>query len=208
MVSLDQFTQQIENKYANTKTETVSTQQIALTTEGLLRVGKKEMPMTTDALCQFARFGKIPTQFFLEIPSDLRAAIFNRLLPKRLASSSLAHNIRLTVDNQDQIHGFDDPTLHKLEPVILMKILKNSLPNNLSADQVEVGNYYLRNNIMSISCYTPIFFTEPRKGDIINGGVDIYHSITGEMATQVRCYIRRQICQNGATAHICSNEKK
>ncbi len=36
----------------------------------------------------------------------------------------------------------------------------------------------------------------------------IIHYLTGELGTQIHCYLRRLICSNGAITHICNDDKQ
>jgi len=91
--------------------------------------------------------------------------------------------------------------------VTLMEIVNSSVPEHLSTEQIRISRLYRSNNKLSFSCFSPQIIAEPRVGDIINGGIDVHHSTSGEFGTQVRCYLQRLVCKNGACTHICKDEK-
>jgi hypothetical protein len=106
-----------------------------------------------------------------------------------------------------QIIGFDDPKVLRISPEKLMDVFNSSLPTNLPANEIRIGQVDLSLQKIHISCFSPEKITEPRPNDIINGGIDIIHHTSGDTGTQINCYLRRLICQNGGVAHICSDKK-
>lgn len=208
MQNLSQLTQQIREQYAGLLSIIVPTEQISLTENGLLYTGKNEFPLAHEASEQFARLLKIPANFYLTLESDLRAIFFNRRFPTKRADGSMGHDLRFTLNKEKQLIGYDDPKLLKINPMRLMEVVNSSLPKGLMAEQIEVSRLHLASNMLSFSCYSPQIECQPRVGDIVNGGIDVHHSASGEFGTQVRVYLRRKICQNGACAHICEDERQ
>ncbi|MBN2456389.1 MAG: hypothetical protein JXB29_07650 [Sedimentisphaerales bacterium] len=207
MINLMQLTQQVRDEYENLLSIVVPTEQIRMTEHGQLFTGKNEFPTTREASEHFARLLKAPPRFYLTFEPDLRALFFNRRFPTLSADGVLGRDIRLTLNKERQIIGYDDPTLFKISPIKLMEIINTSLPQSLSAEQIEVSRLHISDTTLSLSCYSPQIGIEPRVGDIINGGVDVHHSTSGEFGTQIRVYLRRKICQNGACTHICDDRK-
>ena len=207
MQNLAQLTQQIGEEYAGLRSFVIPTQQIALTENGLLNTGKNEFALSREASEQFAHFLKIPGDFYLTLEPDLRSLIFNRRFKVRVVEGGIGPDVRITLNQDNHIIGYDDPKLLKINPMTLMEAVNSSLPQNLSAEQIEVPRLHLTPTTLSFSCYSPLIESQPRLGDIINGGIDAHHSASGEFGTQVRCYLRRQICSNGACTHICEDEK-
>ncbi len=207
MKNLAQITQQITNEYVSLHSYVIPTEKISLTDNGLLSTGRNEFPLTLDVIDQFAGIAEIPKQFFRELEPDLRPVIFNRRFQARVANRRIGRDLRINLNQDKQIIGFDDPKLLRISPVKLMDVFNSSLPKNLPAKEIMVGQIDLSSRIMHVSCFSPEKKIEPRPGDIINGGVDIIHHTSGDTGTQINCYLRRLICQNGAVAHICSENK-
>jgi hypothetical protein len=207
MQTLSQLTSKIKEEYGNLLSIVVPTEQIRMTEHGQLFTGKNEFPTTREASEQFARLLKAPPRFYLTFEPDLQALFFNRRFPTLLAEGVLGRDLRLTLNKEKQIIGYDDPNLLKISPVRLMEIINSSLPVGLSAEQIDVSRLHNTDTTLSLSCYSPQIGIEPRVGDIINGGVDVHHSTSGEFGTQIRVYLRRKICQNGACTHICEDRK-
>ena len=205
--NLTQLTQQVRDKYASLRSFILSTQQISLTETGLLNTGKNEFALSREASEQFARFLRIPGDFYLTLESDLRALIFNRRFKAKAVEGCIGPDIRIMLNQDHHIIGYDDPKLLKISPVALMETINSSLPKGLSAQQVEISRLHPTPTTLSFSCYSPQIESQPRVGDIVNGGIDVHHSTSGEFGTQIRCYLRRRICSNGACTHICEDQK-
>ena len=204
MQNLAQTTQQIKDEYTHLHSYVIPTEKISLTDDGLLSTGRNEFPLTLDAIGQFAGVAEIPKQFFRELEPDLRPVIFNRRFQARATARGIGRDIRINLNQGKQIIGFDDPKLLRISLVKLMDVFNSSLPENLPAKEIMVGRADLLPQKMHISCFSPEKIAEPRPNDIINGGIDIIHHTSGDTGTQINCYLRRLICQNGAVAHICS----
>lgn len=207
MESLSLITEQIREQYGGFESFVIPAEKLALTDNGFLSTGKEEFPFTLEGLDQFAGLAEIPKPFFRSLESDIRCILFNRRLKVRLNDNRITNHIRINLNQYHQIIGFDDPKLSQINPVKLMEVINSSLPQSLSAQKVMVGSSYIGTNRLHISCFSPEHLTEPRPGDVINGGIDIVHHISGESGTQISCYLRRLICTNGATTHICKDNK-
>ena len=208
MDSLLLTTEKISEKYTGSKSYVITSENITITDRGLLSTQKNEFPFTFEGLDQFAQIAEIPKPFFRTLEPDLQSMIFNRRFQNALRDQRIPRDIRINLNQEDQIIGFDDPKLFRISPVKLMEIVASSLPRNLSAEKVKVARADVGTKTLQISCVSPDNITEPRPGDIINGGIDIVHHISGNAGTQIRCYLRRLVCSNGATAHICNDNKQ
>lgn len=207
MENLSLLSEKVANNYRGFKSYVIPSEQISLTETGLFSTGKNEFPLAFEGLDQFASIAEIPKSFFRTLESDIRAMLFNRRFKARFNDKKIPRNIRINLNNESHIIGFDDPKLFRINPVKLMDTIISSLPKNLSAEKVGVGRAEIGTNMLHISCFSPENVTEPRPGDVVSGGVDILHHVSGDSGTQVNCYLKRLVCSNGAIAHICQNEK-
>ena len=205
--SLAHITQQIEDEYANSHSYVVPTEKIALTQSGLLSTGKNEFPLSSDASEQLARMLKIPFDFYQSLESDLRSLLFNRRFRVYAAAARIGRDIRLHLNGDNQIIGYDSPQLLRINPAALMASVNSSLPKGLTAEEIGVSNLDISAKRLHMSLFSPERVSEPRAGDIINGGIDVIHYMTGELGTQVHCYLRRKICSNGAITHVCNDNR-
>jgi len=206
-LSLSQLTEQITKDYSQVRSFVVPAQRISMTEDGLLDTGKNNFPLTPEASEQIAHDIKSPKFFFQTLERDIQAELFNRRFSVMWQEYCASSDLRFTLNKKGQIIGYDDPRLLRINPVTLMEVVNTSVPESLSAEQVMVSRLYLTNNKLSFSCFSPEIIDKPRVDDIINADIDVHHSTSGEFGTQVRCYLRRLSCENGACTHICKDEK-
>jgi hypothetical protein len=206
--NLAQLTQQIADEYAGSTSYVVPTGQISLTEAGHLRTGRNEFTVRREASEQFAHLLEIPTPFYLKLEPDLRALLFNRRFAAFAADRGFGRDVQIRLDKGRQVVGYDDPGLLRISPVKLVEAMNFSLPTGLSAEQVGVADFNLSPGHLHVSLFSPERVAEPRPGDYINGGIDVMHYMTGELGTQVHCYLRRLICSNGAITHVCSDNRQ
>lgn len=205
--TLPQLAEQIAENSSQLRTFVVPAQRISMTEDCLLDTGKNKFTLTLEVLEQIAHDIKASRGFYLNLAPDLRAMLFNRLFLAMWQKYSASRNLRFTLNKNGQVISYDNPKLLRIDPVALMNVVNDSIPEGLSAEQIRVSRLYHSNSKLSFSCFSPQITAEPRVGDIINGGIDIHHSTSGEFGTQVRCYLRRLSCENGACTHICKDEK-
>jgi hypothetical protein len=205
--NLAQLTQQIADEYARSHSYVIPTEKVALTQSGRLSTGKNEFSLSRDASEQFARMLGIPFRFYQSLEPDLRSLLFSRRFRINAADAGIGREIRLYLDGDNQIIGYDSPRLLRINPVALMAAVNSSLPKGLCAEEVGVSKLDISAKRLHLRIFSPDKKVEPRPGDIINGGIDVIHYTTGELSTQVHCYLRRMICSNGAITHVCSDNR-
>ncbi len=208
MQNLAFITEQIAKEFEGHRSVVLISEQIGLTDSGLFDTGRNKLPIAPEGLNQLAGLGGIPRPFFQTLEPDLKATVFNRRFQARLGDPKTPKKLRGHLNNENMIIGFDSPDLMRLSPLQLMKVVHRSLPEGLTAEQIGVGGFVHSGNLLHLSLYSPQSVTEPVPGDVINGGVDIVHHLSGEAGTQVHCYLRRLVCSNGATAHLCDDSLK
>ena len=208
MLNLVQVTQRIEEEYSNRHSYIIPTEKISLTESGYLGTTKNEFCLTLGALDQLATSADIPKPFFRRQQPDLQAIIFNRCFRHAVVDGKVPRDIRVNLNSDMQVIGFDDPDLLRISPVKLIEVVGSSLPQELSAEEIDVARFDSTPPRLSLSCFSPEIIGEPRAGDIINGGIDVVHHMSGDAGTQISCYLRRLVCQNGAVAHVCSENKR
>ena len=65
-----------------------------------------------------------------------------------------------------------------------------------SVEEIVVQEF-LKDDELELHLTTSTKKTEPRQGDIVRGGIRVFHSITGQAATRVECLLFRLACSNG-----------
>jgi hypothetical protein len=208
MQNLAQLTEQIKEEYSNLHSYDVLSKDISLTEEGYLNTGKNKFLVRLDGLDQLAEKADIRKKFLRRLPLDVRAMLFNCCFQMAISDGKVPRDMRINLSSDAEVTGFDDPTLLRISPVQLIDVICRSLPEGLSPKQISVGRFSSTPRWLWISCFSPEIVSEPRPHDIINGGIDVVHYLSGDKGTQINCYLRRLVCLNGATAHICGENRQ
>jgi hypothetical protein len=208
MQNLLELTEEIKQNHEISNSYDLSSENIRLTESGYLDTGKNQFLVIHDGWDQCAEKAKIPKPFFMGLPIDVRAMLFNQCFKIAISDGIVPRHIRINLNKTNYVIGFDDPNLIRINPVKLMNVICSSLPNSLSSEKISVGQFSSTSQCLWISCFSPEIVSEPVPNDIINGGIDIVHHLAGEKGTQISCYLRRLICKNGATSHICGENKQ
>jgi len=206
--NLAQIAEQIRDEYAGHHAATVSVNDMVLTEDGNLRGGTDTYSLASSAEEYLARVLGVPVTFYEKLDGDLRATYFNRHFVSRVTGLGLPPKLRVHIDANSRIIGFDDPRLLRVSPLQLMDVVNDTLPRGLSAEQVRVAVFSASADRFHISLISPDMKEKPRVGDTINGGIDVLHYAAGDRGTQVHCYLRRLVCANGAIIHVCNGRKK
>jgi hypothetical protein len=153
--NLSQLTQQIADEYAGAVSYIVPTEQISLTESGHISTGKNEFPLCREASMQFAHLLDIPIQFFLKLETDLRVYLFNRRFKPFAAEAGIDRELRIHLDKNKQVIGYDDPRLLRINPLRLVDSINSSLPPGLSAEQIDVSEFSLSPEQLHVSLVSP-----------------------------------------------------
>ena len=207
MHNLEQLTEQIRNKYSTMLSYTIPTNSIKMVDAGHLYTEKNEFVLQNQVLEQLAEIARIPTHFFMRIPTDMQTTIFNRCFQMARDEGYISDDIVVHLNSNKEVIGLDKPDLMRISPVKLMDAITNSLPQELSAKNVKIASFDSTLRLVKLSCFSPTVASEPRPGDIINGGIDVVHYLSGDAGTQISCYLRRLVCCNGAITHVCGEDK-
>ena len=160
-----------------------------------------------EGLDQLAENTKIPKHFFQKLPPDLQSVLFNRCWQVAMAEGHIPRRIEVRCDAQMHVIGFDDPQLLRISPMKLMEAIQASLPKELSPEQIRIARFDSTPQRVWISCFSPNIQEQPQPGDILNGGIDVVHHLSGDKGSQISCYLRRLQCANGAAIHLCREDK-
>jgi len=207
-INLSELGDQIRQQYSNVTSYVVPTTDLALTENGKLSTGKNEYLLTAEGRQNLAQKSCSPVDFFCRLDTDVQAVLFNRLFKQQIDKCKLPIDLRIYLNQHNQFVGLDKPGLLRIRPIKLIELLENSLPKNFPPEKVGIGQANLLPTRIQISCFSPQITTEPREGDILNGGVDILHHTCGDVGTQVHCYLRRLVCENGSIAHLCGENRQ
>lgn len=208
MENLIQLTEKVRETYGSLPSYEVPSEKISLTDTGLLDTGKNQFQVPFESLDQLAYKTHIPTHFFRKLPPDLQATLFNRCWQRVISDGVIPRHMRVNLNTANQVIGFDDPRLLRISPVRLMEAIHSSLPEELSPEQIEVARFDSVPHRLWISCFSPTIEGQPQPGDIVNGGIDVVHHLSGDTGCQISCYLRRLRCINGLVVHVCQEDRQ
>jgi len=208
MLNLCQLSEEIAECYSGFKSLTIPTAKVRLNEKGKLSTGKNEYPLSEESYDSLAEVAEMPRPFFKRLDPDVQATLFNHCFPISNRVRKIGRDIRLNLDEDQRVIGFDDPHLWRITPKKVMEVVCDSSPPGLSPEKIEIHRYELTPRRIHFSCFSPQIIKEPQPNDIINGGIDLVHNLTGDEGTQILCYFRRLVCANGAIAHVCSDSKQ
>lgn len=207
MDNLIQLTERVKETYGALPSYEVSSEKISLTDAGCLDTGKNQFPVLFESLDQLADKAHIPTHFFQKLPPDLQAMLFNRCWQHVISDGVIPGRMRVNLNAANQVIGFDDPQLLRISLVTLMEVMQSSLPKELSPEQISIARFDSTPHRLWISCFSPNIEGQPQPGDIVNGGVDVVHYLSGDKGSQISCYLRRLRCTNGLVVHVCREDR-
>lgn len=208
MENLIQLTERLEEVYKSSHRYEVLSERISLTDAGYLDTGKNTFHVPFDSLDQLAERVNIPKHFFRRLPPDIQSVLFNRCWQMSLSDGDIPRQIQVCLDTGMRVTGFDDPQLLRISPLKLVKAIRSSLPQELSPEKIGVARCDSTPQRLWLSCFSPEIEDQPRPGDIINGGIDVVHYLSGNAGTQVSCYLRRLQCTNGSVIHVCREDQR
>lgn len=203
---LEEILKRYEEENERTTYLTLIPEKIRLTDKGGIHIGNNELTLAESAEVQLARLAGIPSEFFKGIPPKLKAMNFNTLFLGKIGSSRTNRFKAIVKDNTTLI-GLTDESLIILPAFTVLTNIINNMPEKFRGE-LDVKSFLHGEGNFILNLTTPRFTAEPRKDDLLCGGICIRHSSVGGFATQVSTYIHRLACENGMVVPICENSKQ
>ena len=122
-----------------------------------------------------ARLAGVPAPFLQKCPESLKAIIFNTLYRQLLEQEALPDRLDLIVYNNELLIGLVDADLACLTGAEVLDIALEARPEEIDEDQLEVSGFHLDGDLR-VSIVSRQLKTEPRVGDVVKAGIDVYHS--------------------------------
>lgn len=129
--------------------------------------------------------------------------VFDVLKKTPLSKNGKFGSIRLGCDSNGHVVALSDADLVCLSNADIVAIIKEAWPTNISSETLSAAYLDLTDIAFELNYFTTQLVVEPRKGDILYGGISIRHSQAGLFPTQILSYIYRLVCTNGMTQRIC-----
>jgi len=180
---------------------------IRLNPEGQLELGGRHLKLAKEARDKIVGLAGIPHYFYDKCPTDLGANVFNRLFSQKQSSEEVPQGFDIMILNGDTIAAICESRLRALPAIDVLNVVLEAAPENLAQNEnaLQVHHFGLNGHVQ-LSLLSPDAKAEPRPQDIVQAGVDIYHSTWGDFATQVNTFLLRLICSNGALIRVCEHE--
>ncbi|MFH1613789.1 MAG: hypothetical protein ABIG61_01715 [Planctomycetota bacterium] len=139
-----------------------------------------------------------------QLGKGLGGLVFKQLNNIKRRSSGAPENIRLAYDDRGKILSITAANLVCLSNSEIIPIIKSVLPSNIIS-QTLYARLEIAPTEFELTYHTEQLSTEPRKDDVLYGGISIRHSQAGTIPTVVLSYIYRLVCENGMTQRVCLN---
>ncbi len=165
---------------------------------GLLRVGDETLEIMEEADTDLAKLARIPGAYFAEITPELRAVNFNARLPR---FHGVDEALEVTVSNDNAVHRVQRPRFGQIRASNAIESILEGVPSHTVSYGIRVVEYE-RDRRLDVAVISRALEVEPRKGDIVCGGVHL--TIEENGAVQVGPETFRLICRNGAMARVCA----
>lgn len=204
MQTLTDVRQRLAERQAGRSMLEVPVNSLSLDESGRLRVSGGTFILSDEARVTLAVRASIPPSFLNKCPTDVQAYLFNRLYPQALGDRGSDDATGLILENDAVVVGIVDPKLSCLSGAEVLEAVLDAKPEAVSEEELEVTQFEL-NGVLRLSVVSHVLQTEPRVGDLVRAGVDVWHSDTGLSATQVESYMLRLACLNGLMVKVCAH---
>lgn len=171
---------------------------LQLTAGGLLQVGDESLEVVDEARIDLAKLARIPGAYFAQIDPELRAVNFNARLPRFHGEDEA---LEVTVSNNNAVHRVQRPRFWQVRASLAIETLLEGVPADTVSNGIRVIEYE-RDRRLDVAVISRALEVEPRKGDIVCGGVHL--TIEENGAVQVGPESFRLVCRNGAMARVCA----
>jgi len=206
--TLAELTEAVERRLPALGQRCLSAEQVGLSAEGRLCFGSRALQLDPAAWATLACYAGLPAGALLSLENEERAFVLNRRVSLGHAPS-MPERMRLMIDEKrESIVGIADARLVQASMGDLLRTATETLPRGLCPAEVRVGSFQELESTVCLKLYAPSVQVEPRPGDTVHGGVALIYSVTGNNATQVFGYTRREACRNEAICHVCTEGHK
>ena len=204
METLNDIRQQLARRRARRSTLEVPMDSLRLNDNAKLVVEGRCLALGTEARSTLARQASIPSTFFDACPEEVQAYLFNRLFPRAIQCKDVPEHVGLILEDETLIVGVADPTLTLFSGDEVLDAALAAKPDDVDEDELEVACFGL-NGDLRVSIVSRQLETHARVNDIVRAGLDIRHSDTGAVATQIESYLLRLACSNGMLIKVCTH---
>lgn len=199
--SANDYLKALECEESSREFRPVAAAKLQLTPGGLLQVGDEALEVVDEARIDLAKLARIPGSYFAEIDAELRSVNFNARLPQFHGSDE---SLEVTVSNDNAVLRVQRPRFGQIRASLVIEALLDGVPGHTVSNGIRVIEYE-RDRRLDVAVIARALEAEPRKGDIVCGGVHL--TIEENGAVQVGPESFRLVCRNGAMARVCAGGK-
>lgn len=170
---------------------------LTLTAGGVLQVGHQTFDLQKEARKDLAKVAHIPSTYFEEIDPELRAINFNHRLSQFVGRDETLG----IVSNDNAVLRVRQLRFGQIPASQVVEALLDAAPRDTVSNEIRVVEYE-RDNRFDVAIVSRGLQIEPRRGDVVCGGVHL--TIEENGAIQVGPESFRLVCMNGAMARVCA----
>ncbi|MFC1635088.1 hypothetical protein ACFL5Z_09620 [Planctomycetota bacterium] len=167
-----------------------------------VKIGMDTYELASDAWRTLCRYSNVPHDLLPQLGRGLGQLVLRCLNANGRRAKGVPEEFRLSCDDKGQILTIAPSHLVRLTNPEITQIIEEIMPADIISETLYAKSH-LTQTAFELNIYTEQLSVEPRKGDILYGGVSIRHSQAGIFPTVVLGYIHRLICTNGMTQRIC-----
>lgn len=163
-----------------------------LTDKMLVKLGKKEVPVTDEGTQAFASYLDIPSKFFQRLNEELQEHLLTVLLAQYDNSSACAVML-----DDNGVRMVRDPALKFIDPRHLVERVSNVIDPKAIVVESFLTSDEFRFDTMVPEGFKKGIGGDKKVGDITRGGVRVGHDIKHNLAPFVQPWMFRLACTNG-----------
>lgn len=167
-------------------------------------IGGEDFDLADPALAAFFGMVQIPADLPPRLGKGLGALVLRCLIE---GDESIANRPLRIVHSANSVVAITSPDLACLSNEVLVGVIRDAWPTGISSETVSVSEFRLSETEFELSFHTDKLVSEPRRGDILRGGISIRHSQAGLSPTTILSFVYRVVCANGLTQRVCLGGK-
>ena len=167
-----------------------------------VKIGLDAHELAPEAWSTFSKYLDLPEDLLPQLKRGLGNLVFRSLNALGRRSKNAPEEVRFSYDKRGRIISLTPTNLVCLPNDEIVRVIEEATPGEIISKTLS-AKLYLTETEFQLDCYTKRRSVQPRKGDILHGGVSIRHSQTGTSPTVVLGYVHRLVCTNGMTQRVC-----
>lgn len=192
--------QKLREREGRIQSEVVALDQIRPLSGFKFELFGQEIYFSQESMKEFAGkfLGSIPMPFYTSQPERLQQAIINVRIEEeyklRGEKEPMVNLVKLTNDRgQVKILGVPNERKPVVPLLSAVQAMKSGVGKGATLERCRLGDKGIE-----VSYTSPDVAVEPRVGDVVRGGVQMFYSDGSIQNPEIHYYCHRLVCQNGA----------